>query len=261
MRLAIGLEYDGTAYHGWQTQTNPPLNTIQEQVEQALSKIANHPVAVVCAGRTDRGVHALEQIIHADVSTVRELSTWLTGFNHFLPKDIRGIWIQQVPDEFHARFSASSRSYRYIIYNHPIRPVLWRNRVTFYPFPLNEKLMHSAAQYLLGEHDFSSFRGSDCQAKTTIRTVEFIQVEREGDYLTLKIRANAFLHHMVRNIVGALMEVGTEKKPVEWLQEVLQGKNRKLAGVTADACGLYLEKITYPSDLWSTGGLARAPII
>lgn len=248
MRWAVGLEYDGSSYHGWQIQSDFSIKTLQLSVEQALSKIANHPVGVICAGRTDRGVHATSQVIHFDTHQIRQPNIWLSGLNHFLPHDMRGLWIKEVSENFHARFSALSRSYRYIIYNHPVRPALWRNRVTWIPYFLREQKMAEAANFLLGEHDFSAFRGADCQAKTAIRRIDKISIQRCDDHIILQIEANAFLHHMVRNIVGVLLEIGVAKRLPEWAHEVLIGKNRRLAGVTAAPYGLYLEKVTYPPE-------------
>lgn len=250
MRWALGIEYDGSAYHGWQTQADSSLKTLQSVVEAALSKVANHPVQVICAGRTDRGVHALEQVIHFDSESDREARMWLSGFNHFLAPDIRGTWIKPVTAEFHARYSALARSYCYVIYNHAIRPALWRQKVTWFPQPLCENSMSKAAQFLLGEHDFSAFRAVGCQSKTPIRRVDSISIVRKDSYIFLHIQANAFLHHMVRNIVGVLKEIGSGKKSCLWAKEVLLGKDRSLGGITAPPHGLYLTRVFYP-EKWN----------
>lgn len=246
MRWALGIEYDGSAYHGWQRQADPSLLTIQSLIEASLSKVANHAVQVSCAGRTDRGVHALEQVIHFDTHAVRDEGIWLSGINHFLPPAIRASWIVPVSEDFHARYEALSRSYCYIIYNHPIRPALWQHKVSWFPVALQDEKMSEAAQFLLGEHDFSSFRAADCQSKSPMRRVELISVSRRHPYILITIQANAFLHHMVRNIVGVLREVGLGKKPIAWVEEVLQAKNRSLAGITAPPHGLYLSRVIYP---------------
>ena len=246
-RIALGVEYDGQHYHGWQAQQE--VNSVQAEVERALSTVANHAIEVICAGRTDAGVHALEQVVHFDSDADRPTHAWMLGANTLLPRDIAIKWVQTVSDEFHARFSATRRRYRYIIYNHPSRPALSRQRVTWHTYSLDAQLMHQAAQVLLGEHDFSSFRAAECQAKTPVRTVHEINVQREGDSIIIEIEANAFLHHMVRNIVGVLMAIGARKAPIEWMAEVLAAKSRQSGGVTAPPDGLYLLKITYPDGL------------
>lgn len=246
-RIALGVEYDGQHYHGWQAQQE--VNSVQAEVERALSTVANHPLEVVCAGRTDAGVHALEQVVHFDSDADRPMHAWMLGANALLPRDIAIKWVQTVSTEFHARFSATRRRYRYIIYNHSSRPALARQRVTWHTYSLDAGLMHQAAQVLLGEHDFSSFRAAECQANTPVRTVYEIVVLREGDSIIIEIEANAFLHHMVRNIVGVLMAIGARKAPIEWMAQVLAAKSRQSGGVTAPPDGLYLLKITYPDGL------------
>lgn len=244
MRIALGIEYDGQHYHGWQAQRE--VNSVQAEVERALSKVANHPIEVVCAGRTDAGVHALEQVVHFDTSADRPIHAWMLGGNALLPRDIAIKWAQPVSDNFHARFSATFRRYRYIIYNHPARPALQRKRVTWHTYELDAELMHGAAQVLVGEHDFSSFRAAECQAKTPVRTLHEITISREGDRLLMEVEANAFLHHMVRNIAGVLMSVGAKKASPSWVKDVLMAKSRAQGGVTAVPYGLYLLKVGYP---------------
>lgn len=243
MRIVLGIEYDGSNYHGWQTQAG--ITTVQETLEEALGAIANEPISVICAGRTDAGVHAFGQVVHFDTEAERSEHAWIFGSNSNLPHDICVRWAKQVPEDFHARFSATARQYRYLIYNHSIRPSLWRQRAVWHPRHLNEKRMQAAAKYLLGEHDFSSFRGIACQSKTPMREIFNITVERNENFIRLEVRANSFLHHMVRNIAGVLMAIGESKREPIWAQEVLQARDRTLAGVTAAPQGLYLMKVEY----------------
>ncbi|HVV67904.1 MAG TPA: tRNA pseudouridine(38-40) synthase TruA [Gammaproteobacteria bacterium] len=245
MRWALGIEYEGTCYHGWQSQTNEKLMTVQRCLEQAVSRVADHAVEVVCAGRTDKGVHATSQVVHFDTARPRDSRAWVMGVNHGLPEDIRVIWAKEVSEDFHARFSAVARRYHYIIYNHRIASAILRRHVTWFIHPLDEDKMRVAANYLLGEHDFSAFRGADCQAKTTRRCVHRLDIVRRGDFIKIDIQANAFLHHMVRNIAGVLIEIGVAKRQPVWAQEVLMGRDRKLGGITAPPEGLYLVDITY----------------
>ncbi len=244
MRIAFGISYQGSAYHGWQTQTGLP--SIQGCLEQAIAKLACHPVSLICAGRTDKGVHALGQVVHFDSSADRSQAAWLLGCNSYLPTDIRIDWVQSVPIEFHARFSATARRYRYIIYNQPLRNALWNKHSTHCYYPLDELRMQSAANDLMGEHDFSSFRAASCQAKNAIRHVQHLEVMRHRDYVMIDIQANAFLHHMVRNIAAVLMRIGAGKKPLNWAKEVLLAKDRRIADATASPNGLYLVEVFYP---------------
>lgn len=249
MKYAASIEYDGTPYKGWQRQGHAP--SVQAEVEKALSKLANHAIDISCAGRTDSGVHGLGQVIHFESDAKRDEKAWRMGCNTNLPDDVALRWIQPVSEDFHARFSATARTYRYIILNQKTRPALLHNRVYWHYLndqALDENGMNQAAQYLLGENDFSSFRAAGCQAKHAMREVQFIQVLRKGDYLYVDIRANAFLHHMVRNIVGSLLEVGSGAKPPEWFAELLALKDRNQAGVTAVACGLYFVSVEYPAE-------------
>ncbi len=246
IRLAAGVEYDGSAYCGWQRLGHAP--SVQEEVERALSGIAAEPVSVVCAGRTDSGVHATGQIIHFDTTAERPLRGWLRGSNVRLPDGIALRWVQRVPEVFHARFSARSRRYRYIIQNREARPALLNQRVAWNYHRLDTGRMHNAAQYLLGEHDFSSFRAAGCQANHALRELQSIAVSRQGDFIYMDVQANAFLHHMVRNIVGSLLLVGKGERPVEWLGELLALRDRTRAGATAPAAGLYLVHVEYPAE-------------
>ncbi len=246
MRIALMVEYDGSQYHGWQAQTG--LHTVQNVVEHALSRVADDQVSVVCAGRTDTGVHATNQLIHFDCLSERTTRAWIHGANTFLPKDVCVKWGREMPDHFHARYSALSRRYRYVIYNSPIRPALLRCNVTWQYRPLDHRLMHESSQFLLGEQDFTSFRSVECQSSTPMRHVKSIKVIRNGDFIVIDICANAFLHHMVRNIAGVLMAVGAGRKPVPWVQEVLSAKDRKLGAETAPPYGLYLIGAVYPQE-------------
>lgn len=246
MRVALCVEYQGSGYKGWQKQHH--AKTIQGCVEHALSKVLDHDVEVVCAGRTDAGVHATYQIIHVDTHAERPLKAFTLGVNANLPPQIAIKWALPVADNFHARFSAFSRAYRYIIYNHQHRPAIFHDGMTHVHRQLNAELMHKAAQSLLGEHDFTSFRASLCQSKTANRNIESIAVQRKGDYVVLDIQANAFLHHMVRNIVGSLVEVGTSSQPVSWMKELLEKQDRTQAAATAKPNGLYLVGVKYPDE-------------
>jgi tRNA pseudouridine38-40 synthase len=246
-RLALGIEYDGTGYHGWQVQPHAP--SIQAELDRALSAVADSPIECVGAGRTDAGVHASGQVAHFDPPVERRLRSWLLGGNTTLPDDISIIWVRHVPTDFHARFSAVSRSYRYAILNRPVRSALHRNRVWWVYRRLDHERMHEAAQQLLGRHDFSAFRASACQSHTPVREVTHIAVSREADFLYLDCTANAFLHHMVRNIVGSLVRIGLGEESVGWLGETLATGDRKLSGMTAPAAGLTLNHVEYPAEL------------
>lgn len=246
MRIALVLEYDGSHYHGWQAQTG--LHTVQQAVEQAVSKVADSPISVICAGRTDTGVHATNQVIHFDTDKERSIRAWIHGVNSFLPKDICIKWGKELPEEFHARYSATARRYRYVIYNGVVRPALLRSNVTWQYRQLDHRLMHQGAQILLGENDFTSFRSVECQSNTPMRNVHKLQVTRTNDLVIIDITANAFLHHMVRNIAGVLIAVGSGKHPVSWVEEVLKAKDRRLGAETAPSYGLYLVQVTYPQE-------------
>ena len=244
MKIALGVEYMGTDFHGWQLQKSG-IRTVQQVVEKALSKIADHPVRVFCSGRTDAGVHAIEQVIHFETHVDREDKAWLFGGNVNLPHDVNFTWAKRMNDDFHARFNAHARRYHYKIHNTKVRSAIIGRHSLWEPRTLNIEDMSEAAQYLLGEHDFSAFRGSLCQAKSPIKTIEFIRLSKHNDEILLDIKANAFLHHMVRNIVGTLLKVGKGERPVEWVQTVLASKQRKEAGATAQPQGLYFVKAFY----------------
>lgn len=244
MRYALGIEYDGKNYCGWQRQNHSP--SVQENLENALSKIAAEPIQVVCAGRTDTGVSATNQVIHFDTNKVRKDVAWTLGVNTSLPSDIAVRWVKPVTSEFHARFSATARRYRYVIYNARLRPAILSNGLTFFHHPLDEKLMHKAAQVLVGKHDFTSFRTVHCQSHSPVRTLFHCDVTRQGNYVILDVKGNAFLHHMVRNIAGSLMRVGQSIEPISWIEEILKAKNRCLAGITAPSNGLYFVDVDFP---------------
>ena len=246
MRIALGIEYDGTSYNGWQRQKTGL--GVQQRLEEALSLVANEQVEVTCAGRTDTGVHASGQVIHFDTSAERSDRGWLLGANSNLPPGISVTWVKPVDDDFHARFSAVSRSYKYLILNRLQRSALHRERAWWVHQPLDEQCMHAAAQALLGEHDFSAFRAAGCQASSAMRDVTKISVTRSGNWVTLDVTANAFLMHMVRNITGTLAVIGRGEAPVEWLAEVLESRDRTAAGVAAPPHGLTLVDVAYPAS-------------
>lgn len=242
--FAIGIEYQGTAYCGWQRQKH--CDSVQQNLEKALSAIANETIELNCAGRTDTGVHAIGQVAHFETEVLRPDKAWVQGVNTQLPTDIRVSWVREMSQEFHARFSAHARQYRYVIFNRKVPSAILAHRVTWEGRRLDERKMHDAAQALLGEHDFSSFRASGCQAKHPIREVQYIQVSRHGNFVFVDIKANAFLHHMVRNIVGTLLEVGRLEQSVEWVSQLLAQKDRTQAGITAPADGLYFVNAFFP---------------
>ncbi len=243
MRHALGLEYDGTEFCGWQRQQNSP--SVQQCVEEALSSVANHRVIVICAGRTDTGVHACCQVVHFDSQSERTARQWVLGVNSHLPVGVRVLWLCKVDDGFHARFGACSRTYHYRILNRPVRPALGHSYLGWCREPLDADQMHKAAQILLGVHDFSAFRSAGCSAQHATREVSTIDVIRHGDIVQIEITANAFLYHMVRNIVGSLMSVGRGEESVRWFNELLQSRDRKLAGVTAEPQGLCFVRVRY----------------
>ncbi|QJR82230.1 tRNA pseudouridine(38-40) synthase TruA [Alteromonas pelagimontana] len=243
-RIALGIEYDGAAHYGWQRQNNVP--TVQEYLEKALSKVADKRIDIFCAGRTDAGVHATAQVVHFDTDVVRPERAWTMGINANVPDSIAVTWCKVVDEDFHARFSATHRRYRYIIYNDRLRPAILHNGVTHEYRELDESRMHRAAQAVIGEHDFSAFRAAHCQSRSPYREVTRVEVSRLGKYVILDIHANAFLHHMVRNITGSLMDIGAGEQGEDWIAELIAAKDRTLAAATAKPNGLYLVHVTYP---------------
>jgi tRNA pseudouridine38-40 synthase len=243
-RIALGIEYNGSGFHGWQAQRG--LLTIQGTLEDALAKVANEPVSLFCAGRTDANVHATGQVVHFDTHAKRHIDAWIWGTNSNLPSSIVVRWAKHVDFSFHARFSAVARRYRYIIYNYPIRPAILSTRATWHYYPLDIERMRESGKYLIGEQDFSSFRSSQCNSKSPMRNVTEFAIERRGDFVLIEIEANAFLHHMVRNIAGSLMKIGAGFKDPSWMQEVLKAKSRRVAAETALPDGLYLTRVYYP---------------
>lgn len=245
MKIALGIEYDGSEFRGWQSQKHD-RGTVQETLEKALSYVANEEVSVICAGRTDTGVHGVGQVIHFETNAERDQKAWTLGTNTQLPFSVSVRWCRPVEDDFHARFGAVSRSYRYLIYNSPTRPALGMKHLTWNRRPLDLDLMRRAGQYLVGEHDFNSFRAVGCQSKSPIRTVHYLNLYRKGDLIIMDVKANAFLQHMIRNIAGVLMAVGSGKYPVSWVKDVLDARDRTQGGVTAPPYGLYFMSAEYP---------------
>lgn len=254
MRYACGIEYDGHGFFGFQTQIQEP--TIQKSLEKAIAKVANHNVRIYCCGRTDTGVSATAQVVHFDTEVKRTEYQWIMGVNSNLPPGISMLWIKSVNNDFHARFSAIQRSYRYQIFNRWIRPALNRHAITWERLPLDEAKMNQAAQFLKGQHDFSSFRSSTCQSKTAIKTINAISVIRKGNLVIMDVAASGFLHHMIRNIIGTLLPIGRNEKPIASMLEILQAKDRTLAGITAPPNGLSFNTIKYPKQY----GLPEQPI-
>ncbi|HCY62022.1 MAG TPA: tRNA pseudouridine(38-40) synthase TruA [Oxalobacteraceae bacterium] len=247
-RIALGIQYDGASWHGWQTQ--PDGHTVQDQLESALWKFARTDIDTICAGRTDTGVHAIEQVVHFDTEVEREAFSWVRGVNAFLPPSIAVRWACEVPADaqgegFHARFSASGRTYHYLLHNHPTPLPLLAGKAGWMFRPLALAAMREAASHLQGTHDFSAFRAAECQAKSPVRTMQRIEITQRGELITFSLTANAFLHHMVRNIVGSLIAVGTGKQPPDWIRQVLEGRDRSRVAPTFMPDGLYLAKIDY----------------
>lgn len=243
MRIALGVEYDGTPYCGWQSQANGC--GVQDYLETAIHNIANHTIRIHAAGRTDTGVHALVQVVHFDTEAVRPESAWVRGVNAFLPASIRVLWAKVVPNEFHARFSAQQRRYQYLLVNAPVAPAIMASKAGWYHLPLNVVAMQTAIAYLRGEHDFSAFRASECQAKSPIKNLQIATLKQQDEQLVFEFAANAFLQHQVRNMVGALIYVGNEKQHPSLIQDLLLQKNRTLSPPTFSANGLYLVGVQY----------------
>ena len=246
MRIALGLEYDGSRFHGFERQ--PARRTVQGEVEKGLARIAASPVRVICAGRTDAGVHALGQVVHFDTGAHRPVRAWVRGVNTYLPPDVAVLWARVVDDDFHARFQARRRHYRYVIVNRGTRPALLAGRAAWELRPLDARLMCLGARHLVGEHDFSSFRAAGCQARSPVRRVHRIDVSRNGERIAIDVDANAFLQHMVRNIAGTLVAVGSGARDPAWVASVLAARDRRTAGVTAPPGGLYLIGVDYPES-------------
>jgi tRNA pseudouridine38-40 synthase len=243
VRIALGIEYDGAAFTGWQTQ--PDRRSVQDALEQALAAVAGAPSPTICAGRTDSGVHALDQVVHFDPAAARPLGAWVRGVNRFLPPAVAVRWARAVPDGFHARFSAMRRTYDYWIVNDPVRAPLAHARAGWVFRPLDVAAMHDAALRLVGRHDFTSFRSAECQAASPVRELQELRVERSGRLIRVRASANAFLHHMVRNLVGALVYVGLGRRAPAWVSEVLDARDRAAAAPTFSATGLYLARVEY----------------
>ena len=261
MRIALGIEYDGSRFLGWQTQ--PDGGGVQDALAPAIAAIAGAPLKLTCAGRTDRGVHAREQIVHFDTDAERPQSAWVRGVNALLPDSVAVLWAQPVDPEFHARYSAFARSYRYVLLNRAVRPALACRYAGWFHLPLNIDHMRQAAAQLTGEHDFSAFRSAECQAKSPVRALHALSVEQRGERVDFLLRANAFLHHMVRNIVGTLIYVGKGKRPPQWVKEVLDSRDRARAAPTFSSEGLYLEKVEYDAR-WNlpstTNSFVKLPV-
>jgi len=247
MRIALALEYDGSRFLGWQTQ--PGGGTVQDTLQAALSGIAGSAVQVTCAGRTDRGVHAREQVVHFDTEAARPDSAWVRGVNALLPDSVAVLWAARVADEFHARYAALARTYRYVLLNRPVRPALAARHAGWTHAPLDVAAMRAAALQLVGEHDFSAFRAAECQARSPVRTLQALEVQARGERIDFVLRANAFLQHMVRNIVGTLVYVGNGRHAPQWAGEVLASRDRARAAPTFAAEGLYLERVEY-AERW-----------
>lgn len=246
MKLALGIEYDGSLYFGWERQKNFP--SIRSCLEYAISIVANESITTYCAGRTDAGVHSIGQVVHFETYAKRSSTSWIAGINRYLPKDISVKWVVNISEDFHARFSAKAREYRYIVYNNPLRPSILYYKVTHHIDKLDVINMLKASKFLLGFHNFKSFQSSQCRSYNAFREIYSIKINRFGNYIIFDIKANSFLHHMVRNIIGSLLCIGSGKKPYYWMKELLNIKNRNKAGATANANGLYLLKVYYPKS-------------
>lgn len=243
MRIAIGVEYDGSSFCGWQSQ--PGGCGVQDHLQKAIAQVAGHPITVNAAGRTDAGVHALSQVAHFDVEVQRPLTAWVRGVNAFLPAGVRVLWAQQVPDAFHARFSAQRRSYQYLLINRPVAPAIMAGKAGWFHLPLDVSAMQKAACHLVGEHDFSAFRAAECQAKSPVKLLHRADVRQSGDCILFDFSASAFLHHQVRNMVGALVYIGKGSYSPEWMGTLLEQRNRTLAPPTFAPGGLYLVGVGY----------------
>jgi len=258
-RIAMGVEYDGTGYSGWQVQHH--ADTVQARVEAAVSRVADEPIRVHCAGRTDTGVHATGQVIHFDTHARRTPRSWVLGSNSYLPDDVAVRWAAPVPEAFHARFAARGRHYRYLILCRPTRSALWRHRAVWTHRPLDPERMRTAAASLVGRHDFSSFRAIGCQAKSPVRTVRYLDLDRDDDLISLTVGADGFLHHMVRNIAGVLMAIGRGDADVDWTGRLLSQRDRTRGGVTAPPHGLYLTGVDYADEFDLPSSLSDTDVV
>lgn len=259
-RLALALEYDGSAFNGWQRQKSPEIPTVQAVLESALSQVANEPVKTICAGRTDSGVHATCQVVHFEAEIDRGEKAWTRGVNSLLPGSVRVIWAKPVSEDFHARFSATGRRYVYLMHLTKTASALHAGKLTSVFHAVDVAAMNQGASYLLGERDFSSFRAAGCQSRSPNREVFSAEIRTQGELCYLDIHANAFLQHMVRNIMGTLLEVGRREKPPQWVAELLAAKDRTQAGVAAAPDGLYLMQVDYPQE-FALPGTSRLPLI
>lgn len=258
-RIALGIEYDGSAFCGWQTQ--PGGCAIQDYLERALARVHDGPVATVVAGRTDAGVHATAQVLHFDAQHDRPDSAWVRGVNTWLPAGVAVQWAKPVGEDFHARFGARERAYRYVLLNHPVRPALMAGRVGWLHHDLDVAAMSASAVQLLGEHDFSAFRAAECQARTPVRELRQVAVTRRGHYVIFDFRGNAFLHHQVRNMVGALVWIGLGRRPPAWLGELLASRDRRLGAATFAPDGLYLVDVRYDAEWNLPAFTGRVPLV
>lgn len=256
-RLVLGVEYDGSSYYGWQRQ--PHAASVQESLEKSLSEVANQTIEVTCAGRTDTAVHATSQVVHFDYKNPRPIKAWLKGANSLLPQNISIRYAKAISNDFHARFSALSRSYLYVIDNNSIKPAIMSHGLTWIRAKLDVDKMNSAVKHFMGEHDFTSLRSSRCQSNSANRNISKLSCTRYGEYIVLEVTANAFLHHMVRNIVGLLVEIGDGRRSSDWAKDVIEAKNRCIAGVTAPSNGLYLVGVEYPEE-FDLPRKVRAPL-
>ena len=257
MRIALVLEYDGSGFCGWQSQRSG--GSVQDALEAALSKIASNRIRTITAGRTDAGVHAAYQVVHFDTQAQRPMTAWVRGANALLPDSVAVGWASQIPDDFHARYCAIERCYVYLLLNRFVRPGLYHHRMGWFHQTLDVECMRTAARLLVGEHDFSAFRAAECQARSPVRNLTKIEIIRHGDIIAFELRANAFLHHMVRNIVGCLVYVGKRKYPPEWIGDLLIGRRRSRAAPTFSAAGLYLAGVSY-DDRWKLPRFAEPPL-
>jgi tRNA pseudouridine38-40 synthase len=259
VRIALGLEYDGTAFNGWQTQ--PDRRSVQDALEGALRQLAGTPISTICAGRTDAGVHALDQVVHFDTEVERPLTAWVRGTNRFLPPHVAVRWARAVDSDFHARFGALRRRYDYWILNDPVRAPLAQGRATWVFRPLDVEAMQQAATLLVGRHDFTSFRSAECQAASPVRELFQLEVQRFDRWIRLRAGANAFLHHMVRNLAGTLVDIGLGRQPPVWAGEVLAARDRSRAAPTLAADGLYLARVEYDERLRLPAPGTTAPFV